>query len=261
MDLTAIKKRLLVERGFDCEQYSDSFFKRRIATRLRAHGVSSYDDYALILRRDPDEYEKLWRALTINVTRFFRDGSVWDVIEKKVIPELLSIKGERGEKTLRVWSAGCSTGEEAYSIAILLKPYVNKAAATIYGTDRDSRGLEKAAEGVYGPFSLENVKPKCLSSFDHRDGRYEVKDDIKRMVKFMRHDLLEDEYHKKMDLILCRNVLIYFKRGAQKEVVSHFYESLRDHGYLVMGKVETLFDEVRGGFVPVDIKERIYQKD
>ncbi len=260
MDLPTLKKKLLEERGFDPHQYSDSFFKRRLATRLRAHAVSTYDDYALILKKDPDEYDKLWSALTINVTRFFRDAIVWEAIEKKMIPELISYKEARGEKCIRVWSAGCSTGEEAYSIAILLKPFAEEFTTFIYGTDRDARGLDRAKEGVYGVSSLGEIKPKHASYLEHSDGEYRIKDEIKRMVKFMKHDLLEDKYFKRIDLILCRNVLIYFKKEAQEQVVSNFCESLKEHGYMVLGRVETIFVEAKERFTPVDLGKRIYRK-
>ena len=260
MELESLKRWLLKERGFDCDQYSDSFLQRRLAVRLRACNILSYTDYVRILKSDDEEYDKLLGTLSINVTRFFRDETVWDAIEKRALPGLISRKVERGESSIRVWSAGCSTGEETYSIAMLLEPFAEQFATLIYGTDRDLRSLDKAREGVYTASSVKGLKPKRLSKLERKGDEYGVRDEIKGMVKFMKHDLLEDKYLKGMDLILCRNVLIYFKKDAQKQVVSSFWEALRGEGYMVLGRVETIFDEIKERFTPFDLMGRIYRR-
>ncbi|MFQ6055760.1 MAG: CheR family methyltransferase [Methanosarcinales archaeon] len=203
-----------------------------------------------MLKHCNEEYEKLLKSLTINVTEFFRNPEVFKAFEKKVIPELASRKGY-----IRIWSVGCATGEEPYSIAMLFQKNKIKNFK-IYATDIDKNSLEEAMKGEYTKLPNNDMK----QFFTCMNGSYKVKDEIKYRVKFARHDVLSDKPYKNMDVIFCRNMVIYLKTEAKKKLYMDFYDLLNKSGYLVLGKTELLLGEARDRFQVVDNVERIYQK-
>ncbi len=259
-----LRKRILKERGLDLSQYREKCLKRRIALRLRANGVHTYPEYMVVLKKDPLEYEKLFDTITINVTDFFRDKSAYRFIENKVIPELLSSKEKKGKKIIRAWSAGCACGAEPYSLAILfhkiLKDKTGDYLISIYATDIDEKVLENAKSAEYEAGAVSKVEGKILNRYFHQNLKYTLKEEIKQMVKFKRHDLISEMPFAHLDIIMCRNVLIYFSRHLQVKLFSRFYEALNRGGYLVLGKTESLDGEAARLFEPVSIRERIYQK-
>jgi chemotaxis protein methyltransferase CheR len=217
-----------------------------------------------VLKKDLSEYDRLFDALTINVTNFFRDKSTYRVIKETVIPELVSSKKKQGRKIIRVWSAGCASGEEPYSMAILfhkiLGDKINDFLISIHATDIDEVSLDKAKSGEYEAGAVSEVDETILKRYFKRNLKYELKEEIKQMVMFTRHDLISDRPLAHLDVILCRNVLIYFSRDLQMRLFDKFCEALNRGGYLILGKTESLAGESAGLFQPVNIRERIYRK-
>ncbi|HIC94512.1 MAG TPA: protein-glutamate O-methyltransferase CheR [Anaerolineae bacterium] len=263
-DLLALLEKVRRERGLDCRQYKINFLKRRLAVRLRARGVESYREYMRLL--DEEEYEKLFEALTINLSYFFRDGTTFEALRDKVLRPLLREKAERGSRLIRVWSAGCAGGEEPYSVAILFHELLGGELKNwrvhILATDLDARALEKAKRGVYGEFSFRGMDPKYLRRYfvPLPQGEYAIKPQVVALVKFERRDLIADPPPRRLDLILCRNVLIYFTREQQEKLLHKFHHALNEGGYLLIGKTEVLMGTAARLFKPLDPKERIYIK-
>jgi chemotaxis protein methyltransferase CheR len=253
------------ERGFQCSSYKDKCLRRRIAVRLRAREISSCTEYSRLLDGDEREYERLMRSLTVNVTKFFRNWETYAAIDQKVIPDLL----ERSEREIRVWSAGCSSGEEPYSLGILLHRYAASRHKTqrlgdvsIVGTDIDTDCLTEAETAVYKESALGDTPPDIRRDYFPRvDDRYSVAPEVRRLVRFELNDLLHFRAPvENAHLVVCRNVIIYFERAAQDALFAHFHRALAPGGFLVLGKVETLLGEARNLFSPVNARERIFRK-
>ena len=260
-------KQLIVQNlSLDCHQYKDGYLKRRLAVRMRAREVGDYRAYADLLRSDPLEYDELLDDLTINVTHFFRDEAVFRALENEVLPLLIYNKVMRGESSIRIWSAGCSSGEEPYSMAILLKELLgeefDKFSVTIVASDIDEGVLEIAKGGQYSSRQVAHVPPQYLARhFTLNDDMYKISPSIMDMVRFRNIDLFTATAGSHFDMILCRNVVIYFTREMQEKLYIKFHRSLRPGGYLVMGNTETLAGEAATLFVPTHSRERIYQKE
>ncbi|HOL08461.1 MAG TPA: protein-glutamate O-methyltransferase CheR [Methanomassiliicoccaceae archaeon] len=210
-------------------------------------------------------WRQLLRDLTINVTQFFRDEAVFRALEDEVLPLLIYRKVKRGETSIRIWSAGCSSGQEPYSMAILMRELLgeefDKFSVSIVASDIDEEVLESARRGVYVPRQVVNVNPTYLARhFTLVDGKYQVSPEIMDMVRFRNIDLFTSTAGSHFDMILCRNVVIYFTREMQERLYMKFHSSLRPGGYLVMGNTETLVGEAVHLFRPVRPRERIYQK-
>ncbi|MFZ3060478.1 MAG: protein-glutamate O-methyltransferase CheR [Candidatus Methanoperedens sp.] len=259
-ELKVIIKRKI---GFNCEQYKQAHLKRRLAVRLRATQSKSYKEYAEVLLKNLAEEKQLKETLTVNVTELFRNPETYEAFRATVLPELIKSRGEN--RTLKVWSAGCSNGEEPYSIAIMLAEYLGIAARryniSIMGTDIDEDSLNKAGLGIFHPKQLEKISKERLERFFiKKDNNYQVTDEIHRMVTFKNHDLISGPKLSGFDIIFCRNVTIYFEQKLQEKLYFDFYNALKDGGYFVMGKTETLIGQSSKLFKHVDLKERIYQK-
>lgn len=253
------------DHGLELHDYRSKCLGRRIQSRLRATGNISLKEYIDLLDSDPEEYKKLLDAITINVTEFFRNPTVFTRVRELVLPELIKRKKEEGKKFIRVWSAGCSSGEEAYTMAILLSEFLGQDldgfTVKIIGTDIDKKVLEKAILGEFEPEMLKEVPPNLLKKYFVPSGRnYIVSDRLRMLTRFQHHNLVNDHPLINIDIILCRNVVIYFTRDLTAAVYAGFYEALSDKGYLVLGKVEALWGEINRYFKAVDQKERIYQK-
>ncbi len=252
-------------KGADFSSYRGSTLKRRIGARLRAVGCKDYSDYVVYLNKNTLEYDKLIEELTINVTEFFRNPESFAVLREKVIPEIIKNKKKEGKKNIRVWSAGSSFGEEAYSIAILfmevLKDKISDFDIIIYGTDIDPACVEKAKLGVYNEKSLKEINSAPLKKyFSKQADNYIINEDVKRLTHFKTHNLVSDEFLRNVDLILCRNVVIYFSRPLQERVYSNFARALNKDGFLMLGKVESLWGFAQKYFSAVDNRERVYRK-
>lgn len=261
-----LKRRIYIDRGLDCEQYKENYLKRRIAVRLRATGAPDYQEYLRILRTDPDEYTKLLNELTINVTQFFRDKDVYTRLRDDVIPEMIEAKRAIASRSLRTWSAGCASGEEPYSLAMLLDHDLGVELDTwnvrILGSDIDDGSLAVAREARYTEVDmLEGMDMhKYFEKKDTPEGRvYLVREQIKRRVKLEKINLLEGHGRRHFDMVICRNVLIYFSREVQSRIIESLASSMQKDGFLVLGKSETLGPEASAYFKPVFPRERIYR--
>lgn len=261
-ELEKLKRKIERERGFNCQFYKDKCLRRRIAVRMRARGQRTYAEYAALLDREPAEYDVLLDTLTINVTKFFRNLETWQAVEAQVLPALMQLKGP-----LRCWSAGSASGEEAYTLSILLRewaPRHGRAAdlsrVRITGTDIDRRSLDAAREGVYPELSLSETPEELRRRWFSDGPPFRLRPEAKEGVQFLRRDLISGEPEREQSLILCRNVVIYFDREIQERLFQAFHDALVPGGFLVLGKVETLVGPARTLFRPVNNRERIFVK-
>ena len=261
---TALTAKIASDRGFGCASYKDKCLRRRIAVRMRARGVHTYADYARVLDSDQHEYDKLLDALTINVTKLFRNWETYSVLRDKVVPALWSLP----EPALSVWSAGCSSGEEPYSLAALFHHHaegIGEASMTerrvhVLGSDIDARSLDAAARGTFEESDFTDTPADLRRRYFAPAPPYTIVPEVRRMVRFERRDLLAEEAPPgQHHLICCRNVLIYFDRETQERLFQKFRDALAPTGFLVLGKVETLLGAARNRFAAVDGRERIFR--
>lgn len=235
---------------------------RRVAKRLQSVGAASVADYIDYLETHPGELTSLFNTLLINVTDFFRDAGVWEYLADLVIPDLIARR--RPKFPIRVWSAGCATGEEAYSLAMsfaeALEPEAFDGKVKIYATDVDEEALAKAREATYTATEVGGVPPAMLEKyFEKSQKRYVLREDLRRHVTFVRHDLIQDEPIFGVDMLVCRNTLMYFNADTQAKILARFQGALADHGILFLGRAETLRAQTTA-FAPIDVKRRIAAK-
>jgi chemotaxis methyl-accepting protein methylase len=261
-EFDALKAQIHAESGFFCAGYKEKCLRRRLAIRMRARGAHRYSEYGELLRRDRAEYEKLLAVLTINVSKFFRNIEVWRVLEREVVPALFALRTPQ----VRIWSAGSAGGEEAYSVAIMLREYARKHGLmerlrrfTILGSDIDREVLEVARRAEYGETAFGEIPQELLERWFDAGPRHRLRDEVRQMVRFEPLDLLSDPYPADQHLILCRNVTIYFERAETEALLERMRSSLAPGGYLVIGKVEVLFGQLAREFRPITHRERIYQ--
>ncbi len=265
-DFISLKRLVFSKTELDCSQYKDRYLKRRFLVRMRANHIDDYGDYQRYLIRNPEEYEILMNTITINVTQFFRDPSMYTYLGEYILPDIIYNKTNNGRRVFRIWSAGSSSGEEAYSITIMVKDLlgdrVDDFLLSVHGTDIDEECLEKAKKGSYPITQLKNLDKGQLDRYFDYDGElYTIKQEIKNYVRFRKHNLIKDRKPKNFDIIFNRNVMIYFSREMQENLLLGFYDSLNKGGYLILGKTEMLVGEARGLFKTIDNKERIYKKE
>ena len=254
--------RLLRDQaGLDFSGYKTGTFLRRVHRRMQVHQCDRLTDYVQFLRRDPDEATSLLRDLLINVTSFFRDSEAFEALRQTVIPRLFEGKG--ASDWVRVWAPGCSTGEEAISIAILMREHMDQLRSpprvTIFATDIDEPALTTARAGHYPELMMEGVSPERLERFfTASPGVFTVAKSIRDLCVFSSHNILADPPFSRMDLISCRNLLIYFSGETQRQVFPIFHYALRPAGFLFLGKSETIgrFTDL---FAPADKNHGLYQ--
>ncbi len=259
--LELLLKRIKQTFHIDLFSYNRNFVKRRIDVRKRSLKIKTYMEYYKYLLDNREELFNLLDALSIQVTEFFRDPDVFFYFRDEILPEIFNIKKSREQKLLRIWSAGCASGEEAYSIAMVVDDIVDDEIIwRVYGTDIDKKALEVAREGIYQKNKLKNVEDLYLKYFECLNGKYRVIKRIRDRVSFLYHDLLSDPYYKNFDVIFCRNVLIYFDIRSQEKVIKEFYGSLNRGGYLILGKAEIIPPNLYNLFEEVDINRKIFRK-
>lgn len=265
-NLDKLVDKILAERGIDLAQYRRPYLERRLAARLRALEVHTYRQYADRLDSDADEYAHLIDTLTINVTEFFRDKPVWDILRKRVIPDMIAEKTRGRSRTIRVWSAGCASGEEPYSIAMCLLDALGDSAekflVSVLATDLDPAALSAASAGVFEASKLKRIPSSYQVRFTQMRGtsEFEIAPEVRRVVRFSHYSLFDPPPIKVVDLVLCRNVFIYFDRGKQTSVLQNFIQAMTRGGYLVLGRSEKLSAEAAALLTPIDARERIYRK-
>lgn len=259
----ALTEKIARERAFGCASYKEKCLRRRIAVRMRARGVHRFADYAALLDRDAVEYERLLDTLTINVTKLFRNWSTFDALSRLVVP----ILWEGAARPIRGWSAGCSSGEEPYSLAILFHRHAaergeiaNASRVQVLASDIDRPSLEAARRGHFADGAFADTPEELRRRYFSTRPPHEVAPEIRPLVVFERRDLIVDPPPAGMHLIACRNVLIYFDRVTQESLFQRFYDALVPGGFLVLGKVETLLGPTRSLFAAVDPRERIFRR-
>ncbi len=230
----------------DLNLYKERQMKRRIDTLIERNRIQGYDEYIKAIKKDKVLFEEFVNYLTINVSEFYRNPEQWKILDTQIYPLLK----ERFKKPLKIWSAACSTGEEPYSLVMSLTKHYNLSEIEINATDIDLQVMEKAKVGVYAQKSIAAV-PEEMKKKYFKDVQLSVQvdDEIKKRVKFRQHNLLRDPFIKDCDLIVCRNVLIYFTDEAKDEIFQKFYDSLKPGGILFIGSTEQIMNYKEIGFL------------
>ena len=243
MDYPTFKKAAGELTGINLSSYKSQQMDRRINSLMQLWNLTSYDQFWEVLRTNPSKYRDFVKKLTINVSEFFRNPERFYELWQNILPRLLA------KPQLNIWSAGCSDGAEPYSIAIILQELKFKNRVKIIATDVDKIILEKALEAIYGLNEVKSLPPELLEKyFETRDNLYFLKDSTKQMVEFRAHNLFVDQYEDHLDLIICRNVVIYFTEEAKKILYQKFFEALNPGGYLMVGGTEPLLTYRQLGF-------------
>ena len=267
-DFVALTRKISVERGFGCASYKEKCLQRRIAVRMRARGVHTYGEYSRVLDDDATEYDRLLDVLTINVTKLFRNWDAYRAVAAHVVPSLWAAP----LSTIRVWSAGCSSGHEPYSLAILfhrhaeqLREQARLNRVDVLGTDIDRRSLIAARHGQFSESDFSDTPDDLRARYFSDEAPFTVSPGVRGMVRFENRDLLSEPTPRgvgggSFHLIACRNVLIYFDRDTQIRLFTAFHEALAPGGFLLLGKVETVLGPARAQFTAVDARERIFRR-
>ncbi len=256
-----ISALLKAEQNFDLGGYKDLCIKRRMAARVRKLGLNSAEAYLELLHSEPAEQQHLMAALTIHVSQFFRNPSTYAYIERQLLPELRDRARQKNAK-LRIWSVGCASGEEPYSLALLCQEILEKTdLLSIMATDLSGEILQRAKRAVFSPSRLAEVPAEVMQRYFIPEGKdFRLIDALRGQVRFFQHDILSGQSFYRADLILCRNVLIYFSREQQQQVLQFLASALPPGGYLILGRAETLVASCRKQFRCVDPAERIYRR-
>ncbi|MFP4001035.1 MAG: CheR family methyltransferase [Candidatus Natronoplasma sp.] len=249
--------------GVDYTNYSKSHLRRRFHARMRVVGENKFESYLNYLKGDEDEIEELRELLTVNVTKFKRDEGVWEIIEEEVIPDLIEKKRDDIIKNIKVWSAGCATGEEPYSLAI---SYLNNDPPEnidiqVIATDLDGKALDFAKRGKYPEKSVKNLSiNEKRKYFKQENGDWILRDNVKDKVEFKEMNIFKTSFTKKFGLILCRNLMIYFNNKSKKDLMMRLVESLDRGGFLVLGMAENLRAPAKEHVEAYDLRKRIFVK-
>ena len=249
-------------RGFDFTGYKRTSLMRRVRHRMDQAGYTSFEEYLDVLQASSDEFASLFNTILINVTAFFRDPEAWEFISEEVIPRMLAERGP--DDPIRVWSAGCASGQEAYTLAMLLAealgPDAFRQRVKIYATDVDEEALAEARTASYDARAVESVPPDLLERyFEHVNGRYVFHKDLRRAVIFGRNDLVKDAPISRVDLLVCRNTLMYLNAETQRNVLGRLHFALGPQGTLFLGHAEMLLSH-GDRFTPLNLKNRIFRK-
>jgi len=255
MDYEGFKKVILDLTTIDLNSYKEKQMKRRIDSLIRKNGYDTYDEYVKVIKVNTILYSEFINYLTINVSEFYRNPEQWRVLESEIIPILI-----KKFKEVRVWSSACSTGDEPYTLVMVLNKFIPLNNIKILATDIDNGALEKAKAGIYSSKSLENLPEEFKRKFFTQSGdTYKVTDELKRCVEFRRHNLLRDAYPQDLNLIVCRNVLIYFTEEAKVDIYKKFNRSLVNEGILFVGSTEQIILANKYNLKPV--RTFFYVKD
>jgi chemotaxis protein methyltransferase CheR len=251
------------QKGVDLTPYRESFLMRRLRVRMAQANAKTAYDYVNLIKKDPDEFNKFLETLGVNVTEFFRDREIFDAFRKTALSELIKKKQASGNKLLRIWSAACASGEEPYSIAMMLKEELQDRkdfTVRIFATDMDKEALGRAEKAEYKAHDLRKLDKKTLEKYFTLgyNNLYSVNEEIRQLVRFQQHNLFTEPPLTFMDVIFCRNLMIYLNRQQQDELITTFYNSLNTTGYLIVGKVESVWNKQQ--FDLVALRDKIYRK-
>jgi len=264
-ELFEIVRRIHDRTGVDFTQYKEESLRRRIYGRMIRCGVADYAAYESFLDEHPEEFSELISALTINVTEFFRNDELFSEIANRVIPEILNEKRRLGHHLIRAWSCGCSVGDEPFSLAMLfLENFLetDRFLTRIIGSDIDQDALREARAMRYSRERVAAIGDSLLEKYFtmNSDGSYVLQNSVAGLVKFQRHDVIKDRPFFGCDIILCRNLLIYFNRELQEEILLKFHQCLSPGGYLVLGMTESLIGSAAKRFETVNNRLRIFRR-
>ncbi|MDO5294770.1 MAG: protein-glutamate O-methyltransferase CheR [bacterium] len=240
------KKAVFQLIKLDLNSYKERQMKRRIDALITKNNVKTYSDYVKSIKTDKEKLEEFVNYLTINVSEFYRNPDQWKVLEQEVFPELIKNNG----KSLKIWSAACSTGEEPYSLVMCLSKLMPLNNIKIIATDIDKQVIEKARLGLYNEKNIKALPDEFVKKYFTRinDKTVQISSEIKKHVEFKQHDLLKDPYPKDCDIIICRNVMIYFTEEAKRLIYERFNTSLKKESYLFVGSTEQIIQAHELGF-------------
>lgn len=249
-------------RGFDFTGYKRPSLMRRVQLRMQETDIGTYGDYTDYLEVHPEEFAHLFNTILINVTSFFRDRTVWEYVEKELVPQIVARKNLPKDR-IRVWCAGCASGQEAYTLAMVIAEVLGieefHRKVKIYATNIDETALDRARLATYSAKEVEGIPEPLLERYFKRSNTsYTFRPDLRRSVIFGRHDLLQDPPISRIDLLSCRNTLMYFNAETQAKIISRFHFALNSGSFLVLGKAELLLHA--NSFVALDLKRRIFTK-
>ena len=261
-DFENLLEYLRINRGFDFTGYKRSTLMRRVTKEMETLNIDTFVNYQDYLEVHPDEFKNLFNTILINVTAFFRDASAWEYLAKEVIPNI--IKNKQPDQQIRFWSAGCASGQEAYTLAMVIAEILGieefRNRVKIYATDVDEEALVQARQASYSTKNIDEVPLELRDKyFDIVNKNYVFRQDLRRCVIFGRHDLLQDAPISRLDLLICRNTLMYFNSETQGKIINRFHFALNEHGYLFLGKAEMLVMH-SNLFIPIDLKDRVFEK-
>jgi chemotaxis protein methyltransferase CheR len=234
--------------GIDLSLYKEAQMKRRLTSLYEKKGYQSFSSFFDAMNRDRELFAEFLDRMTINVSEFYRNAKRWEVLEKKILPDMV-----RHKRKLKVWSAACSTGEEPYTLAMVLSSFYPLSQIHILATDIDENVIQKAKIGFYNERAMQEIPPHIKEKYFTKEGMfYKVSDEIKRTVTFRKHNLLSDPFDRDFDLIVCRNVLIYFTEEAKHLLYQKFSEALTKKGIFFVGSTEQIFNPATYGFETED---------
>ena len=243
MDYQEFSKNVYRLCGIELDCYKEKQMHRRIDSLIAKRGIGNYADYFRLIKSDKSMLSEFLGHITINVSEFYRNPQQWDILKKEIYPDILN-----KNKTPKIWSAACSTGDEPYTLVMTLAEFLPLANIKIIATDIDDEILNKAKSGMYTKKSLDSLPKQYVEKyFDYKDEIYIVKETVKRCVEFKKHNLLKDRYPDNVDLIVCRNVLIYFTNEAKDNIYSNFRDSLKNGGVLFIGSTEQIIGAEKYG--------------
>jgi len=242
-DFDLYRNLIYNESGIHFSETNRSILESRLKERLRENKLENLKVYYDLILKDKEELKLLLDSVTTNLTRFFRNQAHFDAMEHYVVPEIIKMRGTSSDKKLKIWSAGCSTGEEPYTIAMLCKEILPPGwVAEVTASDISLKSLMVAKEGFYPDSRIQGIPDNYLAKyFDKKGTGYQIHDDIRKTIRFDYHNLKNDSGQRNLDLVFCRNVLIYFDDVAQKASVERFYDSLAAKSFLFIGHSESLF--------------------
>ncbi|MHA6259640.1 CheR family methyltransferase [Sporosarcina sp. CAU 1771] len=247
-DYTAFIGNIKKKTGIDLSYYKEAQMKRRLTSLYEKKGFRNFNDFYKAIHKEEELLEEFLDRMTINVSEFYRNRQRWDVLNQTILPKLLQTNNKP-----KIWSAACSTGEEPYTIAMVLSSHIPSKDISILATDLDVGAIDRAKVALYPERAIKEVPPAVLRKHFHSEGSYyQVNDDIKQRVRFKQHNLLNDRYDSGFDLIVCRNVMIYFTEEAKDKIYLNFAKSLRPGGILFVGSTEQIFNPAKYGFESVE---------
>lgn len=247
MDYTGFKNEILNLTGINLNYYKEKQMKRRIDSLIKKNNFEFYEDYVKAIKVNKVLFNEFINYLTINVSEFYRNPEQWEVLEKEIFPVIL-----KRTRIPKIWSSACSTGDEPYTLVMVLNKFLPLSNIKILASDIDKKAIEKAVAGIYSGKSIEKLPSEYLEKYFVKSGdNYAIKDDVKKCVEFRKHNLLKDEYPSGCDLIVCRNVLIYFTEEAKDIIYRKFNHSLKKDGILFVGSTEQIIMAAKYALTPV----------